>query len=191
MRFIIMLTTQIAWKRRALGIMEEKAEPILLFIDEAQTVLTHNKQVVDILTQIAKFGVFARFCVTQLDMIDPQTRKILVDQCRVILSGAPAKSDLPTLSEHMKVPESFVDLDVMEADKHLDYSAYIRGVTKKGFRLTLPYKGHLPNAPRSDAATLKENVAAWRRIVQAKPPTAPHSQPTPEASPEPTPRKPW
>jgi hypothetical protein len=167
MRFIMLQVIRMAYKRDALH--PSKRFPIPVFIDEAPMVFTTGDVTKSIITQCRKFGVFLRAYTQGSEFFqDPGVFNTLLEFSDVKYAVGVMRQDVPRVTSAMgSCEEDDVTFRLPANSDHVEFAAFIDGVTKKPF-LVSHVKGALKHLPRSTPDIFASLAATRRRALQSQ-----------------------
>ncbi len=169
-RYIIALTLKAAYERAA--IERSKRRPTLLWIDEASEYF--DDKIENILTQARKYKLGLVMAHQSLRQLNANLQASLMSNAAIRLAGGVSAADARTLAPEMRTTPDFL-IEMMKLKDETQFAAYVRNLTPRAIRLTVPF-GSVEGMEKMSEASFAILRESSRRRVSAAYGDAPHHE---------------
>lgn len=161
-RFIIALTLRAVFERAM--IPEKQRRPTFMWIDEASEYFDTNIE--NILTQARKYKLGLVMAHQSLSQLHSTLQSSLMSNAAVRLVGGTSFADARVLAPEMRTTPDFL-IDMSKHDRSTQFAAYVRNLTPRAIRLTVPFGTVEGMEKMSDSSFAILREASRRRVSAA------------------------
>lgn len=160
-RYVIALTLKAAYERAAID--RSKRQPTFLWIDEASEYF--DDKIESILAQARKYNLGLVLAHQGLRQLNANLQASLMSNAAIRLAGGVSAADARALAPEMHTTPDFL-IEMMKRKDATQFAAYIRNLTPRAIRLTVPF-GTVEGMERMSEESFAMLREASRRRVSA------------------------